>query len=603
MRDVCFCSHKDDLQSVLRRRPSIQYNHASARLHCIWEPTIQQPPPANPDAIFARTTALVASGASDEALEILDAARASFPEHSGIAGRYADALHLAGRLDEAIDAYQIALRLDATAAESWYGLGCVHLVRREYGAAAQVLKRAVVLQPDAGGPNHNLGKALYELGYVDAAIDHFRRASRAGIPRLAEIAQGNIACIIPGSSTADNAAVLRARQTWATLEAKKISSFVRRQDVRSAKGRKLRIGYLSAFFGARNWMKPVWALINCHDRARFEVHMFSDGGNPSADSGYLDHPDDNIHVIRGVANERAAGIVADAGIDVLVDLNGFSYQRRLPLLMRRPAPVIVGWFNMFATTGIAAVDWLVGDIAVIPPSEEPYYVERIYRLPSTYLAFDVVYPVPDVTPPPSLSNGANAGHVTFGCLGSQYKLTDAVLDAWARILKGASAARLFIKNRALEDSSTRADLLYRLARHGVDAARVTLEGQAEHFDFLRAYDRIDIALDTFPYNGGTTTTEALWQGVPVLAFNGDRWAGRTSRSLLLAAGLQDWVLPDAEGYVQRAIALAIDPTTPARLATLRVELRERLHASPACDSVGTCRAMEAFYKLAAGSVT
>jgi protein O-GlcNAc transferase len=553
--------------------------------------------PANPDTIFARATALLASRASDEALELLDAARASFPEHAGIAGRYADALHLAGRFDEAVDAYQAALRLDATATQSWYGLGCLHLARRQYGAAAQALKRVVVLQPDAGLPNHSLAEALYQLGHVDAAIDHFRHAARAGIPGLAEVARSNIACIIPGSSMADNAAVRRARQDWATLEANKIASSERRQDLRPAKGRKLRVGYLSAFFGERNWMKPVWALINRHDRARFEVHMFSDGGNPSADSGYLNRPDDNIHVIRGAANERVAGIIADAGIDVLVDLNGYSFQSRLPMLMLRPAPVIVGWFNMFATTGIAAIDWLVGDSAVIPPGEEPYYVERIHRLPSTYLAFEVLYPVPEVAPPPSLIHG----HITFGCLGSQYKLTDVVIGAWARILMGAPAAGLLIKNRALEDASTHADLLDRLARHGVDAARVTLEGHAEHFDFLRAYDRIDIALDTFPYNGGTTTTEALWQGVPVLAFNGDRWAARTSRSLLLAAGLQDWVLPDAEGYVQRAIALAADPTTPARLAILRGELRDRLRAAPVCDCVGMCRAMEAFYQLAAAA--
>jgi protein O-GlcNAc transferase len=560
---------------------------------------MQPPAPADPDTIFARTTALLASGASGEALELLGAARASFPEHAGIAGRYSDALHLAGRLDEAVDAYQVALRLDATSTQSWYGLGCVHLARRQYGAAARALKRAVVRQPDAGLPNHSLAEALYQLGHVDAAIEHFQRASRAGIPGLAEVARSNIACIIPGSSAADNAAVLHARQDWAALEADKIPSSARRQNVRPAKGLKLRIGYLSAFFGERNWMKPVWALINCHDRARFEMHMFSDGGHPSADNGYRDHPDDNIHTIRGVANERVDRIIADAGIDVLVDLNGYSFQSRLPLLMRRPAPVIVGWFNVFATTGIATVDWLVGDSAVIPPGEEPYYVERIHRLPSTYLAFEVLYPVPEVAPPPSLTHGA----ITFGCLGSQYKLSDAVLGAWARILKGAPAAGLFIKNRALEDTSTRADLLDRLARHGVDPSRVTLEGHAEHFDFLRAYDRIDIALDTFPYNGGTTTTEALWQGVPVLAFSGDRWAARTSRSLLLAAGLQDWVLPDAESYVQRAIALAADPATPARLATLRGELRDRLRAAPVCDSVGMCRAMEAFYQLAAAGVT
>jgi protein O-GlcNAc transferase len=544
--------------------------------------------------------ALLFSGSSDEALELLGTARVGFPKHAGVAGCYADGLHQAGRLEEAIEAYQVALRLDAAAPDSWYGLGCAHLVRREYGSAARALSRAVALQPSAGGPNHNLGKALYQLGHVDAAIDHFRRASRAGIPELAEIAQSNIACIIPGSSAADNAAVLRARQDWVALEAKKISAPVRRQGAPSAKGRKLRIGYLSAFFDARNWMKPVWALINRHDRARFEVHMFSDGGDPTAESGYRDRPDDRIYVIRGVANERVAAIIADAGIDVLVDLNGYSFQPRLSLLMRRPAPVLVGWFNMFATTGIAAFDWLLGDVAVIPPSEERHYVERIHRLPGTYLAFEVLYRVPEVASPPSLSRGAGAGRITFGCLGSQYKLTDAVVAAWARILRGAPTAALFIKNGALDDSSTRTDLLDRLARHGVRASRVTLEGRAEHFEFLRAYDRIDIALDTFPYNGGTTTTEALWQGVPVLAFDGDRWAARTSRSLLLAAGLQDWVMPDLESYVQHAIALAADPATPARLAILRAEMRDRLRATAACDCAGMCRAMEAFYESVAG---
>ncbi len=561
---------------------------------------MKRPGPGSPETICTRAATLLSSGSSDEALELLEVARGNFPRHAGVAGRYADALHMAGRLDEAIGAYRVAVRLDATAMLWWYGLGCAHLVRQEYGSAAQALNRAVALQPDAGGPNLNLGKALYQLGHVEAAIDHFRRASRVQNRELAEIARLNIACIIPGSGAADNAAVLRARREWAALKATSIPLSPRRQAPPSAKGHKLRIGYLSAFFGARNWMKPVWALINHHDRSRFEVHMFSDGGNPTAESGYCDWPDDNIHVIRGVTNEQVAGIISDVGIDVLVDLNGYSFQKRLPLFMRRPAPVTVGWFNMFATTGIAAFDWLVGDLAVIPPNEERYYVERIHRLPGTYLAFEVLYPVPEVAPPPSLNPRVGDGHITFGCLSSQYKLTDAVLAAWARILLGVPTAKLIIKNGALEDSSTRLHLLDRLVRLGVEATRVTLKGRAEHFEFLRAYDRIDIALDTFPYNGGTTTTEALWQGVPVLAFEGDRWAARTSCSLLLAAGLQDWIMPNLEAYVQHAIAFAADPAAPARLAILRAEMRNRLRATAACDSAATCRAMEAFYEVAAG---
>jgi predicted O-linked N-acetylglucosamine transferase (SPINDLY family) len=158
---------------------------------------------------------------------------------------------------------------------------------------------------------------------------------------------------------------------------------------------------------------------------------------------------------------------------------------------------------------------------------------------------------------------------------------------------------LLLGNTTLSDASTRSALCDRLARHGIDPHRVTLCGGAEHYDFLRLYDQIDIALDTFPYNGGTTTSEALWQGVPVLTFGGDRWAGRTSRSLLMAAGLSDWVEEDLAAYIRRAVALAIDSTTPQRLAVLRADMRDRLRASALCDTAGLCLAMEAFYETIA----
>ena len=141
----------------------------------------------------------------------------------------------------------------------------------------------------------------------------------------------------------------------------------------------------------------------------------------------------------------------------------------------------------------------------------------------------------------------------------------------------------------------RAHVRAQFAAAGVDGARLELDGPAEHAGFLRGYDRIDVALDTFPYNGGTTTTEALWQGVPVLTFPGDRWAARISTSLLRASGLDDWVGADADEYVARAIALATDPATPARLAELRRTMRARLKASPACDVAGFARQMERLY--------
>jgi predicted O-linked N-acetylglucosamine transferase (SPINDLY family) len=175
-------------------------------------------------------------------------------------------------------------------------------------------------------------------------------------------------------------------------------------------------------------------------------------------------------------------------------------------------------------------------------------------------------------------------------------LNDLTLDIWTRILRSAPSSRLLIRAPTLAEPSNRDHLRARLANRGVAGERVDLEGGAAHFDFLQSYDRIDIALDTFPYNGGTTTTEALWQGVPVLAYIGDRWAARTSASLLRAAGLDDWVASDQDDLVAKASALARDPATPARLAALRAGMRARLAASAACDTAGLCLALEQIYR-------
>jgi protein O-GlcNAc transferase len=543
-----------------------------------------------PETLLAEAGALLADGQAPEAVRLLQAARLRQPGDAPIARLLADALQLSGRLADAVRAYAAALRLDGNSADGWYGSGCAQLELKSWGAAAAAFAQALALEPSFGAAQYNLAKASFQLGRVETAIALFEQAARSD-PGLAAQVRTSIACIIPGSVRADHAAVLRARRRWAEAEARGLPKPRFRPAVSSA-GRKLRLGYLSGFFGDRNWMKPVFALINRHDREAFEIHLFSDGALPAAASGYQDHDADTVHDLHGVPNEAAAGIIADLGLDVLVDLNGYSVQPRLPLLMRRPAPTIIGWFNSFAATGIAAYDWLVGDAAVIRPGEERHYGERIHRVADTYLPFEILYPVPEIAPPPCLATGT----ITFGCLGSHYKLTDAVLAAWARILRAAPDARLFVKNGALDDASTRDDLLGRLAALGIDPARVTLEGRSEHFDFLDAYRHVDVALDTFPYNGGTTTTEALWQGVPVLAFDGDRWAARTSKSLLLAAGLRDWVTAGLDAYVDRAVALATNPTTPALLAELRAGMRARLAASPACDADGFCREMETFYR-------
>jgi len=534
------------------------------------------------DEIHAEARELLRQGRFPEARCVLQPALARYPEHAGLALALADAWHAEGRLPEAVAAYRVAETLDPEAADAWYGHGCAQLQQRALGDAFQAFTRAAALAPGSAPVQYNLGKAAFELGRIEAAIAHFRQSATLD-PAFDKMAAESIACIIPGSPDATHCDVLHARHLWSRSHAEGSAKplFL---DASRHHGDKLRIGYISAFFGARNWMKPVFAVINRHDRAAFTLKMFCDGAPPSAASGYADHDDDEIHDLTGVPNDRAARIIAEAGVDILVDLNGYSAQARLPMLMRRPARTQIGWFNMFATTGMDAFDWLVGDDSVILPDEEDFYSERIFRVPGSYLAFEVLYPVPDIASPPSLANG---GAITFGCLGSHYKMTDTVLAAWAAILRGAPTSRLYVKNGALEDASTRWDFLERFAALGIAPERITLSGRSEHFAFLDAYRHVDIALDTFPYNGGTTTSEALWQGVPVLSFHGDRWASRTTASLLRAAGLQDWVTSDQDAYVRQAISLAGHPPDLSAL-------RQRRSAG---DPEILCRSLELFYRI------
>jgi predicted O-linked N-acetylglucosamine transferase (SPINDLY family) len=174
-----------------------------------------------------------------------------------------------------------------------------------------------------------------------------------------------------------------------------------------------------------------------------------------------------------------------------------------------------------------------------------------------------------------------------------------MISTWSRILSGAPQSRLLLKSTCLEKAANREAVMERFARHGIGGERLILEGPEEHYKFLEAYARVDVALDTFPYNGGTTTTESLWQGVPVLAMDGDRWVSRTSKSLLRAAGMGDWVVRSKEEYVRRAVDLANSGATGEMLAKMRSEMREKLLGSRACDAAGLCGELEAHFKYAA----
>jgi predicted O-linked N-acetylglucosamine transferase (SPINDLY family) len=492
-------------------------------------------------------------------------------------------------LREAITRFQEALSATPEDAALHRGLGAAWHELGEYGLAAASLRQALAIAPDCGEAHQSLGKALFELGQADDALEAFRKTSALLGP--SERTLGNMAVLIPGCPHADNQAILEVRRAWAAHQAATAPTVRPHARPRRGGKRRLRIGYVSSFLHHRNWMKPVWGLLRRHDRQQFEVHLFSDAPESSIEHGYCKHARDRHHDISGLSNTQVADMIAEQEIDLLIDLNGYSELSRLSLFALRPAPIIISWFNQFATTGMNCFDYLIGDECVILPEEEAFYTESLVRIPGCYLPFEVTYPVPDVTAPPCPARK----YVTFGCLAPQYKITTQVVEAWSRILRNTPGSRLVLRNVAIGMPSNRQFVHELFGKFSVAPERVQLLGPAEHYEFLQTYAEMDIALDTFPYNGGTTTAEALWQGVPVVCFVGDRWASRISATLLRNAGLAECIALDLDGYVKRATELAIAPGRDAQLQVMRQTMRERLGSAPVCDLDRFTQEMERTY--------
>jgi len=280
-----------------------------------------------------------------------------------------------------------------------------------------------------------------------------------------------------------------------------------------------------------------------------------------------------VEILNDLALEQ---LIRRERLDVLLEFNGHSFGNRLPALARKPAPVIVTMIGYANTTGLPAIDWRVVDAITDPPGSEHLCTEQLLRLDPCFLCYtpprDAVEPaMPEADAP-----------ITFGSFNLALKISDAAVALWARVMAQVPGSRLLVKSTGLADTPPRQALLSRFAAHGVDASRIELLGQTPtRADHLRAYSRVHVALDTFPYNGTTTTCEALWMGVPVITTLGDRHAARVSASLLHAAGLDAWVARDADDFVRIAAQLATDR---AALSQWRASLRDRLRASPLLDA-------------------
>ncbi len=527
-------------------------------------------------SVEQQVEALVDAGRIDEAVarvEVLLAHEARPPALLAVA---ATAYAAAGRWERAVAALEQAVALRPAEAALRSNLGfALQQAGRSVEAVAQ-LRQALALQPTLAAAHTNLGSALLALGEADEAIGLLARRMTLG--PVDPQAFSELLLAMHYSERIGAGQLATAHRRYGEL----LEGGVRSPSRVPARGwepaRRLRLGFVSSDLRRHpvaQFVEPLWTHL---DRSHFDSVAYFN--HPRADEvserlrGLVTQWHD-VHALDDAALE--ARVRAD-GIDILIDLNGHTPGNRLPLFARRPAPVQVTWLGYPDTTGLRAIDHRITDAVADPPgATEAFHTERLRRLDAPFLCYRPTDGAPAVQPRPQAAPGA----VTFGCFNNRAKITAGAVIAWASLLRELPAARLVLKARGLDDGSARAELLQRFAAQGVGADRLSVLGFTEDpVAHLARYHEVDIALDTFPYAGTTTTCDALWMGVPVVTLAGEHHASRVGASLLGAVGLGELVADEPAGYVRRARALAGDP---ARLAELRGTLRARMAVSGLVD--------------------
>lgn len=542
--------------------------------------------PSSPDAHNNLALSLQALGRTKEAIKQYRKALALKPD-------YVEALNNLGQLltrqGEAAEAEPILRRAVALAPNSAViqnnlGLACIGLFNAQ--EAVEAFRAATEADPDYSTAWNGLGMALKWQGHVPEAIIAFREAI-ARNPRYQEAASNLLFCL-NYSSSVSAAEIHQEAHELAQLYQDPAAPAQTAHTNQPSPERRLRIGYVSPDFREHSVAYFLEPVLRAHNRAAYEIFCYAQVSKPDAVTARMrkisNHWCDSV----GMDHSALASRITADRIDVLVDLAGHTGGNRLPVFARRPAPVQITWLGYCGTTGLSTMDYRLSD-AIADPEGEDDCAEQLLRLPNGFLCYSPPANAPAIPPLPA----CDSGFVTFGSFNVLSKMTPEVVALWSQILNEVPRSRLLLKNKWLSERATAEQVADRFAAHGIDRSRVLLlpriEGTNGH---LGAYGRMDIALDPFPYNGTTTTCEAMWMGRPVVTLRGNRHAARVTASILSRCGLTQLIADTPEAYVEKAVALANDLKGLHEMAP---EMRERM-GTTLCNAPLITGDIEAAYR-------
>lgn len=603
-----------------------------------------------PSAIASYQKSLEIDAGQSQVHMALGNARSAINDWEGAAASYGRAVQLSpldarghnqigiadvrrGNLEHALVSFRRAIELDPGLADAYSNLAEGLRAKGDAPHAVQAAERAVDLQPASGAAHNNLGTALVSLGRDALALQSFRRAVElepesavfhgncagsllrqgqleeavAGFRRAVQLdpgflhAHSNLLFALAFHPECSPKQYLEEARRYGLKVSELAKPEVPARNPDTASARPLRVGCVSGDLRAHPVGFFLESTVAHLDRSGIELVAYSTRPRQDALTERIRPAFSAWRSLWGVPDQAAAQMIRDDAIDILLDLSGHSEGNRLPLFAWRAAPVQASWLGYFASTGVAEIDYLLADPVSVPAGLESQFTESLWYLPHTRFCFTAPEPHAQLQPGPAPVQ--RKGSVTFGTFQSPAKIDIPVLQAWSRILARLPGSRLRIQTnlQGLEPGW----LQSRLASCGIDLGRVVLAPAVPRHDYLLAHREVDILLDTFPYTGGTTTCEALWMGVPTVTLAGKTMLERQGASLMTCAGLADWVAADVDGYVELAVAKAIDL---AGLASTRENLRAQALASPLFDAKLFARDLEAAMrgmwnaKAAAGSM-
>ncbi len=524
-------------------------------------------------------------GQLDEAAACFCRALKLKPDYAEAHYNLGNALENRGKLDEAVACYRQALELKPNYAEAHINLGNALKDQGNLDDAVACYHRALELKPDFAEAHSNLGNALKDQGKVDEAVACYRRA----LEFKPDFAPGhsNLVYALHFDPESNPAMLGQEHHQWNLRHAQPLAHAIQPHGNDPSPDRRLRVGYVSPDFRDHAESFFTVPLLSAHDHRNFEIFCYADIACPDEVTARLRGYADVWRNINGLSDEQVTHWIRQDQIDILVDLTMHMAHNRLLAFARKPAPVQVTWLAYQGTTGMAAIDYRITDPNIDPPGlDDGHYSEESIRLPDAFWCYDPCTSEATVNPLPALKHG----YITFGSFNNFCKINPPVLKLWADVLRTTANSRLVMLAAA---GSPQRQTLSVLEREGIAANRVEFVPRCPRPRYLDYYHRIDIGLDTFPYNGQTTTLDAWWMGVPVVTIAGNTAVARSGLSLARNLGTPEWIADSPEQFVKIAATLAGDMRG---LAALRFSLRNRLQRSPLMDAPRFARNMESAYR-------